>query len=350
MTQLLDGMLADLLTDDFSGFEGGNEAYQIPGEVQTLVANQWLTSREEIEIGGKRYAYTTRVRLVDPILSSMALRKTNATTMANRLDFNATVVAGRELEIEVDGKFMPIQQFALQAIRQGNPGLHRSDADILLDLKNYGWDPSGRLPMYLQHLGANQETFRAAAAHFATLGAKDNTEGVKSRARGQASEVLMSIRHDDGGVPIAQLEISHVDRSRSSNNTGFIGFFDATWNTFVKVIGMDRTRTAIRKTLAADPTNKEAAQKDQEIRELFSTARTFRAFRNWGGTTVLHDALDPTKVTYYAQQVPCGRFAVAGTGGSHTYSVWSTRAAAGGTEAMAPSEIVVPTTVASEPF
>jgi hypothetical protein len=265
-----------------------------------------------------------------------------------RLDFNATVVCERDLEIEVKGEWIPISAFALRFIRAGSPNLQRSDADILLDLKGYGWDPTGRLPMYLQHLGANEDTFKEAAQHFASLGAKSNTEGVKSRARGTASEIMHSYRHDDGGVPIAQLEISHVDRSRSSNNTGFIGFFDAAWNTLTKVVAMDRTRTAIRKTLAEDPTNVDAAKKEQEIREIFSAARTFRAFRNWGGTTVVADALDPSKVTYYAQQVPCGRFAV-GLGTPRTYSVWSTRAASA-VESTAPEQIAVPVTGESEPF
>jgi hypothetical protein len=324
-TNVMTDVLGDLLTEDFGEFEGGNTAYEVPGEVASVTANEWFTARETVEINGKSHAFNVRYRFVNPLLSSIALRKTNANTRIGRIDFNATVVSNRELEVEVGNQWVSLQDFALAAIRRGNPQLQRSDDDILLDLRSYGFDPSGRLPMYLQHLGASQEAFEAVAGNFRQLGARDNRQQVQGRTTGQRSQVLASFRHDEG-VPIRSMDISRVDRAMSQNGTGFIGFLDGAWGTFTKVVAMDRRRTAIAKVQANDPTNAEAAEEEARIRQIFSNARSLRAFRNWGGTTAVLDPLDETKVTFYAQQVPCGRFSIYGLGHEiETYNVWGTR-------------------------
>jgi hypothetical protein len=238
----------------------------------------------------------------------------------------------------------------VKALRKANPNMTRSDIDIMLDLKPYGFDPSGKLPMYLQHLGASEAGFAHAAQVFMELGARENTGQV--RAQGLKSKLAHSYRHDEG-VPIHTLEISKADRSRSAAGTGFIGFFDASWNTFQTIVKIDRQRTALRAALAADPKNVEAAKAEAEIRQIFSTASKLRAFHNWGGTSLIYDELDNTKYVCYPQQVPCGRFSLYTGNGSETklLSVWGTRAQnleAGETPVVA--AVAAPETSEEEPF
>lgn len=335
---LLDTLFDDVLIEDLSGFQGDNDIYNIANEVTTYVTNQWVTSKEDVYIGEKKANFTIRTRFVAPILSSMALRHTNAKTFTGtRVDFNATVVAQRQLEImSPDGSWVGLLDFCIAALRKMNPTLTMSDTDLALKLKNYGFDPEGKLPMYLQHLGASEEQFIENAKHFASLGAQPNRDQVRGQAQGTKSTVEYSWRHQEG-VPLTSLDISKVDRNQSENHTGFIGFMDAAFNTFLKIVAFDKQRSANR----AVPTDSElymAAQKSEaDIRNLFSTARTLRAFRNLGGTTAVTktDVLDETAAavtTYYAQQVPCGRFSVRderfglNPDATETYSVWRARA------------------------
>jgi hypothetical protein len=324
-------MFDDIITDELIGFEGGNTAYQVPGESIAIKAGEYWVSREKVQIGDALHEFNVRTRFINPILSSMALRITNARTMEGRRDFTGTVVAERELQVMIGDEWVDIVDIALGVLRKGNPGLsHRSDTDILLDLKNYGFEPRGRLPMFLQHLGSNDKGFMEAAEHFVALGAKDNTAQVATRSQGKLSRVQASFRHDEG-VPINTLEISRVDRTKSMNNTGFIGFLDATWNTFMKAVDYDKRRTAIRHILAEDVTNKEAAQQEAEIRDRFSQPNLLRAFRNWGGTTTVVDPIDDDKIRHFPQQVPCGRLSVHDTRFNGTdvvnYNVWSVKTA-----------------------
>lgn len=332
MTAALDvSAFDDIIDDILIGFEGGNAAYEVPGETITIKTGEWVTGREKIEIGGKLHEFATRYMLHNPILSSLALRITQARTMTDRRDFTATVVTERSLQVQMNGEWVDIVDIALGVLRRGNPNLsNRSDEDILLDLRNYGFEPKGRIPMFLQHLGASDEGFAEAAANFVDLGAKENTAQVAARSQGRLSRVQASFRHDEG-VPVRTLEISKVDRSKSMNNTGFIGFLDATWNTFMQAVSYDKQRSAVARVLASDPTNADAAAKEAQIREQFSTPNLLRAFRNWGGTTTVLDPIDDDKVRHYPQQVPCGRLSVLdqrfAAGDVANYNVWSTRTA-----------------------
>jgi hypothetical protein len=334
----------DIITDDLSGFEGGNTPFAIAGETTTVYANEWTVTREDIIVGGKTFTFDVRYKFVNPILSSVALRMTNAVTRNNRIDFNATVVSKRELQVLVGSDWIDISDMCVSALRKANPNIAKSDADIILDLRPYGLDFTGQLPMYLQHLGANQAAFEQLADQFIALGARDNTTQV--RARGQRSTLIKSLRHDEG-VAIASLEVSKADRSRSATNSGFIGFLDASWGTLQRIISVDRQRSALRKALEMDPTNATAAAKEAEIRQIFSSAQRLRAFRNWGGTSAISDPLDQDKISYYAQQVPCGRLSVATAEGNQLWSVWGSRNDETITEV---STLSAPITADEEPF
>lgn len=318
-------LMQDLLAEDFSGFEGDNAPITVPGEITTITANEWVTTSEEIIIGGQSVLLGVRYRFINPILSSLALRQTDAVTRTGRIDFTATVASKREMQVETTNGWISLEDFICNALRIANPNLTKSNDHILLDLKHYGIDPSGTLPMYLQHLGANRESFEQIANQFMSMGAVNNTSQVAGRAQGTRSKLLSSYRVNEG-VPIHTLEISKVDRSQSTSGTGFVGFLDGFWNTFTQVVKMDRARTAAKKILTTDASNAAAAEEEARIRNIFSNARTLRAFRNWGGTTVTTSILDDS-VSYYAQQLPCGRFSVRSPQDQavHTWSVWSTR-------------------------
>jgi hypothetical protein len=357
MNTVLDELMLDI--EDFQDFEGGNAPIVVSGEITNFEANKWITSREVIVLpNGRSISLGARMRFTNPILTSITQRQTTTSTRENRNDFNATVVAGREMEVEVGDDFVPLATFICDFLRKANPAMTRSNEQILLDLKTYGLDIHGRLPMYIQQLGSDPDRFKEVAAHFQSLGAVNNSSQVASRQTGTSSRLMSSFRVEEG-IPIHHLEISHVNREMSQSNSGFIGFLDAFWNTFSLAIAIDKQRTANAKVLEADPTNAEAAAAEAAIRNLFSTPRLLRSFRNWGGTSKVVAPLDGS-IEYYPVQVPCGRFSVlpVGIDRPHTYSVWANNtanranAAAGIPEtdedaAAAPGEMETP---AEEPY
>lgn len=330
MTQLDD--FVSLFGEDLSAFDGNNPAFLVTGETLEIKANEPFISTEVLDINGHQRELTVRTTFINPTLTSVQLRRTDATNYAGRIDFNATVVSERVLEVEiVPGSWMNIADLAVGLIRRANPSINKSDTAILQNLRTYGFDPSARLPMYLQHLGASESAFDAIAEHLKSIGGRDVTDETRRRATGQKSHLVAQIRHDEG-VLIGQMDISRSDRSRSESNSGFIGHLDASFSVFRAAVAFDHERTILKKVIEADPTNTDAIRRATEIREMFSTGIRLRAFRNWGGVSRRENHLMGT-VEYYAQQVPCGRLSVIPVSSDgvrqapHRYSVWSTAAA-----------------------
>lgn len=326
-TTVFDPTLLDFLSEEIGSFEGGNESFIVPGEVSEVVANTPIIGREVVTINNRTREFVTRTTFINPTLTSITLRFTETDKNPRRIDFAATVASNRLLEVEVgDDRWMSMETFVPAVIRQMNPGQQdRSDIDILLDLKNYGFDPVGRLPMYLQHLGASEELFSRIAQDFIELGARDVTDEQRRRSNGKRSVVQHAYRHDSG-VAVAQMDISRNDRSRSATNSGFIGFLDATMTVLTEAIRFDKRRTTLYALQQQDPTNVEIAGELREISELFSTGLRLRAFRNWGGVHKAVNLLDSTGATYWPQQVPCGRLTVLDENkAEHRWSVWTTR-------------------------
>lgn len=323
-TALLQGLL-----DDVSGFDVEVDQIELTGEITTVTANEFIETREAIEVGGQQHFFNVRYAFIDPILSSIILRKTvTVNNQEGRIDFNATVVAKRRMDVQVGDEWLDIATFACEAIRAASPtAIHLTDETILHTLSQYGWNPNEKLPMYLQHLGAGVEAFNEIAGNFVDLGAHNNVDQVRSRASGKASTVTAAYRHQEG-IPVLSMEISKADRSKSATGAGFIGFFDATYGTLNKVIAAHRTRTALKQIIesptASEQDKKNAAQSEVTIRNRFSVPTSARAYRNWGGTSEVVDPLGINDSAFYAQQVPCGRFTIGGLPGQKVvYSVWT---------------------------
>lgn len=326
----MDTAIFNNLLLDVEDFGNELEVIELSGDVTTVKTGEWVTTREHLTMGDEKVYFNVRYRFRNPILSSGILRETvTANAPEGRIDFNATIVTEQQLEIQVGEDWVDIADFAVSAIRATSPGAaNLSKVDILQILAQYHWVPTARYPMYLQHLGAGVGAFAEFAEHFKGLGAEDNTDDVKKRARGQKSTVKQSVRHRQG-IPVLSMELSKADRSRSQNNSGFIGFLDARWGTLQQVLVAHRTRLAASKILkdpaATEQDKKAAAKIETDIRTLFQSQTASRAFRNWGGTTVTIDRLDENVKSYYAQQVPCGRLSILDNAGNeHQYSVWTT--------------------------
>jgi hypothetical protein len=205
------------------------------------------------------------------------------------------------------------------------------------------------MPMYLQHLGADEDRFRSEIAPlFQSLGASDNTAQVRNQASGTGrSETVLSYRLDGQGVRVGSFEIGTADRDRSSNGAGFIGFLDATYTTVAAIIEADRTIAAANKVLAdpaADDQDKALATSSKAEMVTYwgsGSSRNRRPFHNWGGTTRSINADGGTR--FYATPVPCGRLTlVDASGREHPINVWQSgnRAAVTETATTAPTEQV----------
>lgn len=324
-----DSVFQGLLTEDFEDFDDSLEQYELTGQITTIESGVWHETREQIQLGDVSKPFNVRWRFVDPILSSIILRKTFTTPNPEpRTDFNATIVSHREMQVQVGTQWYDLSAFIAQAIRAGSATARgKTDEDILHTLRQYGFDPTARLPMYLQHLGAGEEAFNLIAADFSDRGATLNTNEVQARAQGRKSQVMASYRHREG-IPVRTMEISKANRSLSQTNSGFIGFLDASWGTLSKVLAAHRQRLALDKIIkdpAAPLSAKQAAAaRETEIRNLFTVPTSARAFRNWGGTSEVIDILDANAVSrFYAQQVPCGRMTVGEQDNTAIYSVWT---------------------------
>lgn len=327
----LTNVFTHLVAGDFAAFDDSVDQIQLTGEIINLPANQWVEARESISIGGVDHPFNTRIRFVNPILSSIILRETKTVNNPDgRIDFNATIVCNRDLQLQLGDEWMDVSEFAVRAIKASAPAaMNMTEETILHILSQYGWNPTERLPMYLQHLGSGKEEFEQIAEHMVHLGAVNNTDEVRNRARGTRSSVLAAYRHREG-IPVLNMEISHANRSLSQTNSGFIGFLDGTWGTFTKAMTAHRTRISLQQVLNDPKSTQEAkeaaAAQETAIRNFFQTSTSARAFRNWGGTSEVKNVLDENEPSqFYAQQVPCGRLTVADHStdtGSVVYSVW----------------------------
>lgn len=329
-TTLHPNLFTALAQSDFATFDDSVDQLELTGEIIVVEANKWVETRETILIGNEEVSLNVRYRFIDPILSSIILRSTvTSNNPDGRIDFNATIVANREMEVQINDDWVSMAQFAVMAIKAASASAKNlSDETILHTLASYGWDQSGKNTIYLQHLGAGISEFDQIAEHFVSMGATNNTQSVKQRSQGTSSTVIAAFRHPNGGIPVAAMEISKADRSKSQTNTGFIGFLDASWGTLTKVMKAHRTRIAldaiIKNPDSTDEQRHAAAAQETQIRNLFQVAVAARAFRNWGGTTEVVNPIDenaPSK--FYAQQVPCGRLYVNAGGDKVAYSVWT---------------------------
>jgi hypothetical protein len=220
---------------------------------------------------------------------------------------------------------------------------------IVAALNQRGLSFHGSMPMYLQHLGADEDRFRSEIAPlFQGLGASDNTAQVRNQASGTGrSETVLSYRLDGQGVRVGSFEIGTADRDRSSNGAGFIGFLDATYTTVAAIIEADRTIAAANKVLAdpaADDQDKALATSSKAEMVTYwgsGSSRNRRPFHNWGGTTRSINADGGTR--FYATPVPCGRLTlVDASGREHPINVWQSgnRAAVTETATTTPTEQV----------
>lgn len=308
----------------------------VSGATTNVRSNEWVETVESIEVFGQRHNFNVRWRLTNPRLSSISFRVTTPRAVEGqesrgpRPDFTGVVMCGRELEVFVNDQWLDVSGLICAAVRKSNGGLDGiSDERILLQLKGYGLDLAGEMPMYLQHLGASREKFEEIAARFVALGAhaRDQRPG-----RGEANRVNVQAfyRMENDGLPVAGFEIGYANRAAASvnPNSGFIGMLDATWNTFLVTAQIHKNRSALQRLITEDPDSdagKQARLAEQAYVNLFSSPRERRPFHNWGGTSVVPNQLDPAVVNYYSQQVPCGRFAVDTDDGPEVWDVWTTR-------------------------
>lgn len=326
---------SDIAPDELSSFDTDLEAFVPTGETIRIPANEWVEHTEKLTIGSKDFTLDTRVQFLDPRLSSISLRKTNATTGTYaggeaRIDFNGVVVSKRILEVLFNDKWINAEDFCFGALRAMNPGLDISTEKLRSLYRGYGFDMTAESPMYLQHLGASAEAYTEIAHKFLELGATENTRDIRNQ--GLKVEVMSSYRHQGAGLAIHELEISHADRSRSvaNPNSGFIGFMDATYNVFLEITKIHALRSKLKRVLAEDPDNETAKMANHKIAEMFSQTRLRRPFHNWGGLTAINELMAPGEdfdidmVRYYSQQVPCGRMTVETASGPDTWSVWRT--------------------------
>lgn len=333
-------MLNDLLDAvvDFGvdSFDESLVPFTSPSETMTVNANETVYDTETVTIGGNKVTVATRFRLDSPVLSSIQHRTTNATsvrdgqmtTYTDRQDFTGTIVSGLVLELEVaPDHWLGIDELALRIIRKANAALQASDTQILSLLRGYGWDRSGRRPVYVQHLGIDPAKYAAAAEQFRDMGAVDAIN--RLRANGNLSKAQSFLRMPNNNGPhVAAMELNKANREFSSNGTGFIGFAEAALNTLGLILKFHRERSTLEARLRADANDGEASVRLEEIRRIFTQAVTLRAFRNWGGTNEGQSQADVLagRTGYYPQQVPCGRFTVIDQGGNPlAWDFWTTR-------------------------
>jgi hypothetical protein len=279
------------------------------------------TTEPPMLIGGVERPFTVRYRFYDTRLSSIQFRSTNTAEIEGRQDFSATIISKRDLQVLIDQKWWSLEDLQLAMFKQNFPSLkNKIDDELKALLAGYGIDPGGELTMYIQQLGADRDRYDAIAAQFQELGAVENSGSIRSPQN--KSHVVSSYRHPGGSSPVRvdYMEISYADRSRSRAviPTGFIGFFEASYNQFNTVVALHKERAVLK----ADGSD-EARVREQEINRLFGSMVPRRPFHNWGGLSVAMSNDLTDEVAYYPQQVPCGRLGVRDGDTVLDWDVWS---------------------------
>lgn len=308
----------------------GSATILIPNQSTTFPVGETIEVPQIIQFANEKLqTFPTRMKF-DLRATSTSIRHTNATTMAGRRDWNMVLVGTRRCEVNIGGQWYSDADFFAMLLRAAHQGPdNRSNEQIIAALIQRGLDFRGAMPMYLQHLGADEERFMAEIVPlFQSLGATDNTENIRQNQNGSGkSQTVKSMRLDGDGARVVNFEVGVSDRTRSANGAGFISFLDATYTTISGIVEADRTIAQADKILN-DPNADELEKGVANTRKSEMVAywgsgsqRTRRPFHNWGGTT--RQPTNDGGVQFYPTPVPCGRLVIADqTGREHFVNVW----------------------------
>lgn len=308
----------------------GSTTILVPNQSTTYALGELIEVPQIIQFANERLeTFPARFRW-NLRATSTSIRHTNADTMANRKDWNMVLVGTRECEVNIGGRWFSDAEFFAMMLAAAQPGNDkRSTEQIVAALVQRGLAFKGAMPMYLQHLGADEERFNAEIVPlFQSLGATDNTDNIRQNTQGQGkSQTVKSMRIDGDGARVVNFEVGVADRTRSANGAGFISFLDATYTTVAAIVEADRTLAQANKILN-DPNADEmekgvAANRKAEMVAYWGSGsqRTRRPFHNWGGTT--RQQRNDGGVQFYPTSVPCGRLVVADAQGrEHFVNVW----------------------------
>lgn len=355
---LPDDMLAAL-----AGYDG-SATILIPNFTENYDLTQTYEGPQTIAFQGTRLqAFPTRIAW-NLRVASTSMRHTDATTKAGRRDWNMVLVGSRKCDVYVGNSWVDDATFFAMLIKAATPNDQRPLQQIITSLQQRGLSLNSEMPMYLQHLGADEERFMGEIVPlFQHLGGHDNTAQVRNQTQGQARSVTVkSVRLEGNNVRVRSFEIGTADRSRSQNGAGFIGFLDASYTTVASIVEADRA-IAANNAVLEDPKADEqdrgvAYSRHAELTAYWGSGstRTRRPFHNWGGTTRV--ANPDGAVRFYPTPVPCGRLVIADQNGrEYPINVWvnsqgstNSPAMAAGTEATQTFEPVIPTGAITEPF
>lgn len=335
-THVYDDALADLgsmISDDVLAALGefdGSATILVPNQTETYDLTKTYEGPQIIQFGETQLqTFPTRISW-DLRVTSTSMRHTDAVTKANRKDWNMVLVGERKCQVFLGNHWISDAEFCALLIKKASKD-NRSVENIVAALAQRGLSLNGSMPMYLQHLGADEDRFRSEIVPmFSSLGANDNTAQVRNQTTGTGrSQTVTSLRFDGQGIRISSFEVGTADRSRSGNGTGFIGFLDATYTTVASIVEADRTIAAANKILADDQADEQdkalaLARKGEMVTYWGSgSSRARRPFHNWGGTTRSPNA--DGAVRFYATPVPCGRATIVDAHGrEHQINVWQT--------------------------
>lgn len=324
-------MLGDDILHSLAEFDG-SATILVPNETTNYDLTQPFEGPQIIQFRDERLETFPTRTWWELNATSTSIRHTDTDKRIGRRDWNMVLVGKRRCQVNVGGNWISDAEFfalLIRAARQGQNTESQTDERIISSLVQRGLAFNGIMPMYMQHLGADEDRFNNEIVPlFLDMGANDNTSNIRQGTQGTGrSTTAKSLRLEGEGAKVLSFEVGVADRTKSANGNGFISFLDATYTTVAAIVEADRT---IRQSNAvlADPNSSEIERATASNRKAFTVSywgsgsqRNRRPFHNWGGTT--RAVNEEGNVVYYPTSVPCGRMVIADHHGrEHAINVW----------------------------
>lgn len=260
---------------------------------------------------GKRTPYTASINGVN-IQSYVTLREASLTRLSLLDQFSQglgrsyKLVTGImkpvkfDIELMIDGELMPFTEFLRQVVDK-----NLTHDEFLMAARRIGINFTDGMPLFFQQFGASMAGWTKAREAFVAAGATDARVNMQKPGNIEAAYAHAT------GVPVTQLELGTVDRSKSVREQGFLNLVDAQVDQFTRIIKL-RTEAQLLKDQADSVKLSQEKIKAINAKSKVLTDMSKQWVSSWSGAQQRIEQLSNGKLEKKDQfdptNAPCGRF------------------------------------------
>ena len=140
------------------------------------------------------------------------------------------------VEVEVDGKLMPLQELIIQLVLDAAKGKDRDQVMKDIESTNLIKGFTDGMPLMFQQMGASENGFAHAIEVFKAAGGVDDLVSLQKNPRFHTCYDMKA----NQGLEVVAFELGSADRGQSKTGQGFLDLVDAVVSNLIRVIGHTR--------------------------------------------------------------------------------------------------------------